>query len=298
MDIKHLEYFIEIVNSKCNMSTASKKLFVSQPALSSMITNFEREEGVKLFERYSGRLQNLTPSGEVFYEYAQQLVDNYYSMLHELRETSKKHKGKIKIGIPPFVLSVVFSQIIPTLILDNPDIEFTIVEQGAFDLKSLLVSKALDFAVLIAPADIDSGISDKYTIKESELSAFMAKENPLAIHDKIYWNQLGSQQLAIINDTFMSHHQIKEQLKRSNIHPKIPITSSCWDFLLLSTRNSNLITILPSLLRPLFNMPDIVERRFHEPIPWKVVLHQPKKNWYSMLEKHVLKSILEYARHL
>lgn len=51
MDIEHLKYFVVVVNNSFNLSDASKKLHVSQPALSKYILKFESEEGVNLFHR-------------------------------------------------------------------------------------------------------------------------------------------------------------------------------------------------------------------------------------------------------
>ena len=294
MDIKNLEYFVEIVNSKYNMSVASKKLNISQPALSAIIRNFETEENIRLFERYSGRLQNLTPSGEIFYKNALMLIENYKNMLSELRESSVQYKGKVRIGIPPLVLSACFSDIIPAMVLENPDIEFEIVEQGAYELKKLLISKNLDFAVLLQPIDIGPGITHEYLLQKSELTAFMSSDNPLAKSQKICWSQLDDQPLAIFDNTFMIHHHLMTQFHVKGVHPKVRIKSSQWDFLLFSTKKTNLVAILPSSINAMLNVPNVVERPFHEPIPWRVMLHQPQKNLYSRLEKYVLNLILDY----
>ena len=294
MDIRHLEYFVEVVNSKCNLSAASKELRISQPALSAVIRKFEEEEKICLFERYGGRLQNLTHSGEIFYKNAVEIIANYQNMMNDLRESSVNYKGRIKIGIPPLILSVAFSELIPRMILDNPDIKFEIIELGAFELKKMIVSQSLDFAVLLQPVDIGPGVTHEFLLYKGELTAFMAAENPLAQNETLAWNQLNGQPMSIFNSDFMIHHHLMDKFKALNIRPKISATSANWDFLLLSTQNTNLVTVLPSSINELVNIPDIVERNFHDPIPWQIALHQPKKSRYSHVEKHVLKTITSY----
>lgn len=44
MDIKHLRYFIGIVENGFNLSRTSQNLYISQPALSMMINEFEHQE--------------------------------------------------------------------------------------------------------------------------------------------------------------------------------------------------------------------------------------------------------------
>ncbi|MCL2587838.1 MAG: LysR family transcriptional regulator [Oscillospiraceae bacterium] len=294
MDIRHLEYFVEVVNSKCNLSAASKKLCISQPALSALIRNFEEGENLRLFERYNGRLQNLTNSGEIFYKNAVEIVANYQTMMSDLRESSVSYKGRIKIGIPPLISSVAFFDLIPNMILDNPDIKFDIVELGAFELKKMLLSNSLDFAVLLQPIDISPGVTNEFLLYTGELTAFMAADNPLAVHEKLAWSQLNGQPMAIFNSDFMIHHHLMDKFHVQNVRPKIAVTSANWDFLLLSTKRTNLLTVLPSPIHNLLNIQGIVERKFHDPIPWRIALHQPIKNRYSRLEKYVLKIMLDH----
>jgi len=294
MDIKHLEYFVEIVNCKFNLSVASKKLRVSQPALSQVVKSFETNENIQLFERYKGRLQNLTPSGKLFYRNALLLTENYRNMLEELRESAVKVRGKIRIGIPPLILGITFSEILSSMISNNPDIEIEIVEAGSVELEKALLSKSLDLAVLIQPTDIDTDIVDEYLIQECELSAFMSVDNPLATKKKLLWSDLHNQVLALQDSSFKIHHKIMKRLDMENIQPKKIITSTSWDFLLMSTKKSNFITIFQSPIRDIFLLNDIAEVPFHEPIPWQVAICQAKKKRYSQIEKFVLKTMITH----
>jgi len=294
MDIKHLEYFVEIVNCKFNLSVASKKLRVSQPALSQVVKSFETNENIQLFERYKGRLQNLTPSGKLFYRNALLLTENYRNMLEELRESAVKVRGKIRIGIPPLILGITFSEILSSMISNNPDIEIEIVEAGSVELEKALLSKSLDLAVLIQPTDIDTDIVDEYLIQECELSAFMSVDNPLATKKKLLWSDLHNQVLALQDSSFKIHHKIMKRLDMENIQPKKIITSTSWDFLLMSTKKSNFITIFQSPIRDIFLLNDIAEVQFQEPIPWKVAICQVKKKRYSQIEKFVLKTMITH----
>ena len=291
MDTRYLEYFVEIVNCQYNLSAAAKKLSISQPVLSARVKQFEEEEGILLFERYNGRLQKLTPGGEIFYQNALRIVAQYNTMLYELRDKARTYKGKVRIGIPPLVLSVVFFECLPKLVLENPDIEFEIVELGAHDLKSLLVSKNLDFAVLLHPIDLSPGLTEEYPLITSELTAFLSVKNPLAQQTVLAWEQLNGQSLATFNDTFMIYHHLTDKLKAMHVHPNICLRSACWDFLLLATKNENIISILPAPIEQVIKMPDVVARPLETPIPWTIVLHRPKKSRYSRAEQHVMEVI-------
>ena len=67
MDLRSIEYFITIVENDFNITQAAEKLYISQPALSKGVNSLEKDNGIILFERSKGRLQNLTPAGITLY---------------------------------------------------------------------------------------------------------------------------------------------------------------------------------------------------------------------------------------
>ena len=296
MDIRHLEYFIEIINSDFNLTVASKKLMVSQPALSQVIKSFEYVENVQLFERHKGRLRSLTPSGEVFYKNAVVLVEDYRNMMNELRASSTKLKGKIRIGMPPLFLGFAFSEVISSIIVNNPDINLEIIEDGAINLGKSLLAKNIDLAVLIQPIGIESELVNDFLLLNSELTAFLSESNPLTSQEKLHWSDLNDRNLALFDSNFAVYHRLTERFNAENVRPKKSIFSDNWDFLLMSVKKTDSITVFPSLIKKIFRLDGITEIPFHDPIPWNIVICQTKKKQYSRVEKYVLDTIIEYFR--
>ncbi len=294
MDIEHLKYFVVVVNNNFNLSEASKKLHISQPALSKYILKFEKDENVNLFYRKDGRLKGLTPSGEIFHTNAQQVIASHNALIKDLREQSTMVKGSIRIGIPPLILTVLFTDLMSKLILLNPLIRFEIIEKGAFELKRMLALDELDFAILLSPSELNSFAFQETIIRKDELTAFMSKNHPLAINEKLNWNDLKGQDLVIFNDSFMIHHQLMRKFDAVKIEPKIQLTSGSWDFLLELTKNSELITILPSPTREHIRTNDFIEKQFINPISWVVVLTYSHKNHTTILENYVKSAIVDY----
>ena len=72
MDLKQLSYFVKIVEEG-SISGAAKKLFMSQPPLSSQMKLLEAELDCTLFERGS-RTIRLTEAGETLYNYSRSLL--------------------------------------------------------------------------------------------------------------------------------------------------------------------------------------------------------------------------------
>ena len=94
MTLIQLKYIITVAEEK-SMNEAAKKLFISQPSLSSAIKEIEEEIGVNVFKR-SNKGVIITPEGEEFVGYARQVVEQY-----TLLETKyiEKQRTKKKFGV-------------------------------------------------------------------------------------------------------------------------------------------------------------------------------------------------------
>jgi DNA-binding transcriptional LysR family regulator len=73
MELRHYRYFLA-ATEELNISKASQRLNVSQPAMSRLIHDLEEELGVKLFKRERFGL-SLTPAGEKLLVYVRQILD-------------------------------------------------------------------------------------------------------------------------------------------------------------------------------------------------------------------------------
>lgn len=90
MDIIQLSYLVNIVKYNFNLSEASKRIHVTQSALSQFISNFEEREEIRLFQRKNNRLVGLTESGEIIYKYAQEILSKYDEMIFRLGKLYQK----------------------------------------------------------------------------------------------------------------------------------------------------------------------------------------------------------------
>lgn len=294
MDITQLKYFVCIVESEYNLSAASKKLHISQPALTQYIRKFEDEEGIELFTRMSSRLNGLTVSGENFYSNAKIVIEQYNLMYKELHENSSSIKGTVTIGIPPLVLTVLFTDYLSQIIRLNPTIRFNIIEEGAYELRRKLLLHEIDFVVILQPTNLNNQIYAEDIIHKDQLTAFMCSKNKLSDKQKIDWKDLDHTNLAIFNESFMIHHQLMKKFETEDIKPNIVLSSSLWDFLLESTRSSDYITILPAPIHNHIRFDGIVEKQFNQPIYWHVVLAYPIKTHYNRIERYVRRSMHEF----
>ena len=89
MTLTQLKYVVTVAGEK-SMNEAAKKLFISQPSLSTAIRELETEIGIEIFRRTSRGIV-VTPEGEEFIGYARQVTEQC-----ELIETKYVQKEKVK----------------------------------------------------------------------------------------------------------------------------------------------------------------------------------------------------------
>ncbi|WKL02123.1 LysR family transcriptional regulator [Paenibacillus amylolyticus] len=110
MELTQLEYFMTVARLE-HMTLASKKLGITQPALSHAIAKLENEIGAPLFER-NGRNIKLNRNGTMFSKWIGRALQNIENGLKEIEEWSNPDTGVITLSY----LNILGVELIPSLI--------------------------------------------------------------------------------------------------------------------------------------------------------------------------------------
>jgi DNA-binding transcriptional LysR family regulator len=107
-----LKTFVTLAEVK-NFTKTAELLLMSQPSVSLHIKNLEKEFQTKLFHR-SPKFLKITPSGEILYDRAKQMITIYEQTRQDILEQQNTIKGELKIGAS-FTIG---EYILPPLLLD------------------------------------------------------------------------------------------------------------------------------------------------------------------------------------
>ena len=153
MIFKNYEYFLTIAEEG-NISSAARKLFVSQPSLSQYLKRLETNLGVELFDHTRYPLQ-LTYAGERYLAYVRELFNLDKRMEQEFSDITQSRRGKIHLGIAYWRGSNVLPQVLPEFLRLWPNIDMDVTEEcGNLVIKDLAAEK-LDFAVMNITSTMD-----------------------------------------------------------------------------------------------------------------------------------------------
>jgi DNA-binding transcriptional LysR family regulator len=119
-----LRTFIAVVEEK-NFTKAAEKLLISQPSVSVHIKNLEAEFQSQLFIR-SPKTLKITPSGEILYERAKQMVQIYDNTKNEIYEQQHTIKGTLKIAASFTIGEYVLPSLLADLYREYPNLDFVV----------------------------------------------------------------------------------------------------------------------------------------------------------------------------
>lgn len=146
MEDHKLKVFCTVAETR-SFSKTSEIIHLTQPAVSLQIQALEEVYETKLFDRSSGTI-NLTPSGEILYKYAKDILALYAKAEKDIGKITGLIKGSIKIGTG----TTVGNYILPSVIVDfkktHPKIKIHVVIGNTKRILELLNSGVIDFAIL------------------------------------------------------------------------------------------------------------------------------------------------------
>lgn len=145
MNFNQLKYIVAVADEK-NISRAAQKLYISQPSLSQCIRSIEEEYSIKLFDRSKSPI-TLTYAGEVFVEWARNVLFSSEQLRQKMFDISKQKSFKLVIGITPYRSTYVLPPVIAQLKLKYPDCYVVVEEYPTTILHKLLEEHKIDILI-------------------------------------------------------------------------------------------------------------------------------------------------------
>jgi DNA-binding transcriptional LysR family regulator len=221
MNIKQAQY-IQTIANEGSITAAAKKLYISQPSLSQMVRQVEKELGVALFDRTSLPLR-LTYAGEKYLECAHTMIVANDRLENQLQDIRQENSGHLRLGISVQRGMRILPQAMPKFINRYPNVSLELRETGSVRMEDLLRYGEIDlaFAALESTsARFDYRLIEKETTgilvgKSSRLAERFASGTPIAL------TEAGNEQFVSLKQGH-SIRVVQDQLFRMlDIDPKI-----------------------------------------------------------------------------
>ncbi len=152
MEIRTLRYYLAIAREG-SIARAAESLYVTQPALSRQLKNLEEELGVKLYRRGSRGIE-LTKRGQLLKKRAEEILELVDKTAEECSSAEAEMAGDVFVGVGESYTARFLARAIRNVRDRHPQVRFHVYDGNEEDLTDRLDRGALDFCVLVAPANL------------------------------------------------------------------------------------------------------------------------------------------------
>lgn len=228
MDIRHLQYFLEVVRWQ-SFTKAAQALYITQPTISKTIKMIEDELGVVLFERIGSKRIVLTDAGSILLAQAGQMVQSFEYMTSRLDELMQVKVGRIRIGLPPMVGASFFPPIIGKFHEQFPKITLQLVEHGAKKVEAEVGSGELDIGVILLPTKEE--LFESFCVVKQRLMLVVSSAHRLASSSEVRLAELKDEPFLLFHEDFALHDRIIAACEEQGFQPNVVYKSTQWDFI-------------------------------------------------------------------
>ncbi len=244
MELRDLRYFVAVADS-LGFSRAARGLRISQPALSRQIKSLETELGIRLFDRV-GRRTLLTAAGADLLDRGRALLHDSESIKTRASDIAGGSRGMLRLGATPHAYESFVAELLGRFRRASPQIEITLVEDGAANLVEAVRLGAIHVAVASLPSG--TGLEGR-ALFPFGVVAVVPRSHPLAAHKTLEVTDLASHPLLLLNRNFLTRQLFDGACHGLHIAPKVVLESNSAQSLLSLAEHGQGIAILPSTVR-------------------------------------------------
>lgn len=193
LTIRQLQTFREVMRSG-SISEASRTLLRTQPAVSTMIANIEKELGFGLFVREHGRL---TPSPEAHYflEEAEGVLDRLDRTVRTMSEFRALDRGSLRVACHPASSGFFLPKVLAQFLKGRPDVKADLMMRTSQVVEDMIASQEYDIGLAETPLQRSSIKIESFNL---ECVIALPEFDPLAANDVLTPNDLGNYPMALL----------------------------------------------------------------------------------------------------
>ena len=241
MDIRDLRFFCLTAEME-HVTKAAEKLGVSQPFLTRVISNLEKEIGLSLFDNV-GRKIRLNENGETFYKRAKKVLAEMDELNYEISAMLDNQNRSIRIlcNISSYSpeLIMAFRKKYPNYTIS---IEFAVVK----DILDALAAGEADFAFCSPPLLDDPlrGLKTDLVLCE-RCSILLPPGHPLIGKNTVSFDDIKNEQLITTSKGTGLRVNIEQSFKKYDFKPHIVCESNDMNLIIRSVKDGMGYAIIP-----------------------------------------------------
>ncbi len=160
ISLKQIKYALA-VERQLHFRKAAEDCSVSQSALSTALSEMERQLGFSVFERDNKKVL-VTPIGQRFLDKAKQVQLQVDDLMKLSQTQDSVLSYSMSVGIIPTICPYLLPRVLPALSEQYPNFEFNVIEEQSAPLLEMVRRGEIDTAILALPYPTDGLLSFEF----------------------------------------------------------------------------------------------------------------------------------------
>ncbi len=294
MNIQQFQYILAVAKYK-HFELAAEKCCISQSTLSTMISKFEDEIGVKIFDRKKKPV-DLTLEGSLILEQLK-VITNHIEQLHELtKEIKGEITGHLNLSVIPTIAPFLLPLFLQEFASQFSNLNIVVKEETTDEIQKKLKLREIDIGIVSIPLND----KDLYEIKLYD-EPFLFYNTKKKLNKKLSVNHLKNENLYLMEEGHCMRTQVSELCNNNSKKNKSSLNfdykAGSIDSLIRFVKVSQASTLLPYLATLNFTKHDACHlSHFTSPIPYRTIglivhRHFVKKKILNSLQKSIMDNV-------
>ncbi len=262
LGLRALKSFAEIMRTG-SATAAGRNLGMTQPAVSRIIAQLERDVGFELFYRDRGRLvptkDGVTLAAEV--ELALAGLERVNSLVRDIAVSAT---GELRVVAPPSFSENLLPELVAAFVAKYPGVRFNLDSRSVETTKAMIATRVVDCGFMKLPID-DAGL-DVETLVTSGSICVLPETHSLAAYPSLTPELLHGHPLVLLGSGRQWRAQVDQAFAAYGLRPTVAIEththgSACG----LAARGIG-VAIVNALLAQSYIRAPLVQRSFDPPI--------------------------------
>jgi LysR family hydrogen peroxide-inducible transcriptional activator len=294
MNIQQFKYVLAVVENR-HFELAAQKSFITQSTLSTMISKFETEIGIQIFDRKKKPVA-ITNEGWAIIEQLKSIVNSIELLEEMAMEIKGEVKGELTIAVIPTIAPFLLPLFLQSFAAKFPNLNIKVNEQTTHEIIQLIKSRELDIGIVSIPL-LDNDILELKLYDEP----FVFYNAGITDNDLIAIDKIDMSNLCFMEEGHCMRTQVVKfcDVYKKQLHKKLnfEFKAGSIDSLLRFVKANKATTLLPYLSIVDFSDREKVHvSNFEAPVPYRsigLVVHRHfvKKKILDMLQKDIQEKV-------
>lgn len=183
---KQVQAFVAVAETT-SFSRAAEQLNVAQSRISVLVSDLERELGVRLFDRTTRRME-LTVPGREFRPHAEKLIADLRHAVEDTHALGERRRGRLTVAAPPLIMEALIPKLLVPFKRDFPGVRIVMIDARTERIVEAVKSGEADIGIGTFPQQEEGLVRTR--LARDALLLFCQNKHPLASVQRPRWRDL------------------------------------------------------------------------------------------------------------